>query len=255
MKLALAVTCVNATLLVSVLWTDRFVAELSQTTDNKNTVKVVSANVLTSNAKYQKALQVLTRDDPDIIALTETNDLWIQSLRSLEDAYPYSIKHPRSDNFGMAVFSKNPFDAEIIAVGKYKLPLGVLNFEHFDLLVAHPLPPISRSYMQDNRRYIAALSDLALNAERPVLIAGDLNSTIYVASIKPLMQSGLEKVRLGLFSYTWPTHVPLLGIQIDHFFSSGIVEASGQVLSGIGSDHYPIQATFKISHREASPAE
>jgi endonuclease/exonuclease/phosphatase (EEP) superfamily protein YafD len=40
--------------------------------------------------------------------------------------------------------------------------------------------------------------------------------------------------------------LPVLAVQIDHFFAKGIKNADFKVLPSIGSDHYPIQAIINV---------
>lgn len=255
LTLAVTVTCLNAGLLIYALWAFDTVADLGPPNEDNSSVQIVSSNVLALNKKYEKALEVLTKDDPDIIALTEVTDAWVAGLSALDEVYPYTVKHPRPDSFGMAIYSKRPFNADIKrASGRRNAPLGVLEFLDFDLIVAHPLPPVSASHASDNRIYIDTVGKLASLSDKPVIVAGDLNSSIWANSLKPLRESNLERVPLGLFSYTWPIRLAVIGVQIDHFFAHGITGADGQVLSGIGSDHYPIQAVFNISGEAPDPA-
>jgi len=246
LALSLSLTCFNAALLSYALWTFETVDELGAS-DTEGLVHIVSSNLLASNNDHETALAVLTKDDPDIIALTEVTDPWLAGLSALEKTYPYTIKHSRPDSFGIAVYSKRPFNAQIKRPSPRAIPLGVLEFSNFDLLVAHPLPPVSASYAFDSSVYVRSIAKFASLSDKPVIVAGDLNSSIWAESMKPLQKTDLERVKLGLLSYTWPVRLPLVAVQIDHFFAQGVTGATGEVLSSIGSDHYPIQASFRIS--------
>ena len=43
--------------------------------------------------------------DPDLILLTEPDLLWTKSLIELDDRYPYSIKEPLANTYGMILLS------------------------------------------------------------------------------------------------------------------------------------------------------
>jgi endonuclease/exonuclease/phosphatase (EEP) superfamily protein YafD len=211
--------------------------------DGRQKIRIVSSNVFKHNTQYQNTINVITHETPDIIALTETDDRWIKNFNAVKGTFKHSINYPRSDNFGMAVYSKLPFQAKIQSIGDYHLPLVVLDFENFRLIVAHPMPPISHNNLRENRIYLKAIAQNAINQKKPVIIAGDLNSTLWGEAVKPLFDAGLKRINSAGVAYTWPTQIPLFAMQIDHFFAKGISEADFKVLSNIGSDHYPIMTT------------
>jgi endonuclease/exonuclease/phosphatase (EEP) superfamily protein YafD len=213
---------------------------------NSEQVRIVSANVYTANTQRQRAIDVITRENPDIIALTETDGRWVNHFSSIEDVYPHTLKHPRPDNFGIAVYSKLHFKAEILIIGDYRLPLAVLDFERFRLIVAHPIPPLSLNNMQENKLYLEVIAQNLRLANKPTIIAGDLNTTLWGEAIGPLVDAGFKRINPTGIAYTWPTQNPLFAMQIDHFFATGIEEANFRVLADIGSDHYPIQAVISL---------
>lgn len=244
--LAVTATGLNAAVLMSAYQKIDFVPDLATAHPNKDVITVVSANVHTSNDAYDKAIEVLTRDDPDIIALTEVDMRWLAALDRIEPFYPYKIVFPRSDNFGMAVFSKLPFQGVLDPFGPYGLPIGKLEFGAFRMAVVHPIVPMSQAYMRDNRAYIQAVGNFAKGTEKPIVIVGDVNSTVFSSAMRPLLTDGLQKVGSGLLSYTWPTFLPVLGLQLDPVLARGIPAARAQIMDGIGSDHYPVQARFAL---------
>ncbi len=244
--LSVAITCLNGVVLVPALQRVDFVPELADTQEAGETITVVFANVLTSNDEYDKTIDVLTRDDPDIIALSEVNNRWVGALEQLEQTYPYTIPYPRSDNFGMAVYSKLPFNSALEPFGLYGIPLGKLDFGEYQLAIGHPVVPRSLANVQDNWAYIEALGEFAKESDKPTVIVGDLNSTVFSPAMDPLLTDGIQKVSTGLLSYTWPIFLPVLGLQLDHIFARGIPAAQGELLDEIGSDHYPVRVRFVL---------
>jgi len=243
--LALFVLIANIILFFIPLYQSAGISEISDF-DARQKVKIASANVFTANKQHQNAIDVITHEAPDVIVLTETNERWVKNFNAVEDVYKHSIKHPRADNFGMAIYSKLPFQAKILDIGDYHLPLAVLDFENFRLIVAHPIPPMSRNNMRENKLYLEAIAQNANNQNKPVIISGDLNSTLWGEAVKPLFDAGLKRINSIGVAYTWPTQMPLFAMQIDHFLAKGIAEADFKVLSNIGSDHYPIVTTINL---------
>lgn len=249
--LSIVILLGNSTLFLMRLYETSGVQRIDTSSNSsRKQITIVSANVYAPNNNYKQALDVITQENPDIIVLTETDEHWIENVSSLENTYPYSLKHPRSDFFGMAIYSKIPFQPQMISVGDFDLPLAVLDFKDFRLIVAHPIPPISEDCMFENKSYLKAVAQNSTSDERPVILAGDLNSTLWGDALKPLMQANLKRINPLGIAYTWPTQFPLFAMQIDHFFAKNIKAANFKVLGNIGSDHYPIQATIDLSKTE-----
>jgi endonuclease/exonuclease/phosphatase (EEP) superfamily protein YafD len=78
-------------------------------------LKVVSLNVHSSNVQYATVRAFLLETDPDIAILLEVTPVWFQELQALREAFPHVASQPQEDNFGIAVFSRIPFDEARIA--------------------------------------------------------------------------------------------------------------------------------------------
>lgn len=238
---------INSLLFLTPLYKTNGIKGIIGKQNKSETINIISSNVYTANNNYKTAIDLFYSNNPDLIVLTETDENWIKNLIPLEGRYQYRLAHPRSDNFGMAIYSRLPFDAKIIEIGNYKLPLAILDFEKFRLILAHPIPPISFESFEENKLYINAIAEYSKMSKKPVIIAGDLNATLWGGAIKPLIAADLKRINLYGIAYTWPTHFSLLAMQIDHFFARGIKEANFKVLPSIGSDHFPIQAIVKLN--------
>ena len=54
-----------------------------------------------------------------------------------------------------------------------------------------------------------------------------------------------ERVKLGTLAGICPRRMPVLPLQIDHFFAQGIDGADGGVLGSIASDHFTIKGRLQ----------
>ena len=72
-------------------------------------LKVLNANVLSSNTEYQRLFDLLDVEAPDIVLLQEVSAQWLVALDPLRQNYPYSYAEAREGNFGIALFSRVPF--------------------------------------------------------------------------------------------------------------------------------------------------
>lgn len=207
---------------------------------------IISANVLTSNQNRQAVIDTILEQNPDIVILSETNAAWLNALRPIESRYPYIAHYPRPDNFGIAAYSKSAFSDQSRFLGSSALPLLVLRFAEFTIIGAHPVPPGSVESMESNKNYLNEVAALAVKEHKPLIVTGDLNSTLWSASFKPLIDSGLDRINPSGFAHTWPAGNFLYAMQIDHFLGKNLTAANFKVLSNIGSDHYPIRADIVL---------
>jgi endonuclease/exonuclease/phosphatase (EEP) superfamily protein YafD len=217
------------------------ITELTDVKNSKN-IKIISANVLYSNTDYKKAIDVITKENPDIIALIEPTETWIEKFDALKKKYTYSMKKIKANHLGLAVYSKLPFKKEqFIDIGNYDSTIAYVEFDRFNLIVVHPIPPVTYDTFQDNKNYIQTVAQYVENTKKSVIVTGDFNNTLWSEPTKELYNVGLRRINPYGIAYTWPVQVPFLALQIDHFFSKGIKQADFKILPNIGSDHYPIQ--------------
>jgi endonuclease/exonuclease/phosphatase (EEP) superfamily protein YafD len=105
------------------------------------------ANILMTNQKTEAFKKQVYKYNPDILVITEPNARWELKLRELDNTYPYSIKYPLENTYGMILYSKLPLKNKKInfSVDKdvpsfyasVRLPSG----NSFDLYSIHPKPP------------------------------------------------------------------------------------------------------------------
>lgn len=216
--------------------------------------RVMSANVKTNNREYDLFLETVRERNPDVLLVMEVDDEWDRALEQLRTDYPYGVAEPRFDNFGMALLSQVPLEsAEVIYPGKISLPSvqAKLTVEGREIrfIGTHPLPPVGRDRSMKRNDQLAAVAEQVLAEKGPVILAGDLNITPWSPFFRQLIRrSGLLDSRSGFgIQATWPTHLGLAGIPIDHILvSPPIVVQNRFVAPGIGSDHRPVVADLVI---------
>ena len=110
------------------------------------------------------------------------------------------------------------------------------------------MSPIGADYIRRRNAQIAAIARHAGTTRHPLVLAGDLNLTMWNDAYRPLVEvAGLHNARKGHgIGPTWPALAPL-GVPIDHILASpGVVLRNFRVLPGIGSDHLPLTAEFGV---------
>jgi len=218
--------------------------------ENKNvnsSLKILYANVYTPNKQYHLLKSIIDEEKPDIIGLVEVGKDWVSNLSYLEKNY-YFCKHPREDNFGIAIYSKFPMSGEIKYYGSLGVP-SIKSALHKDnkkinIIITHPIPPKTRNYMLLRNEQLLEIGETIRKDDRDnTILLGDLNLTPWAYIFKNFLAlSGLKDSRKGFgIQATWPTDLPLLLIPIDHcLVGKNFVIINRKIGDYTGSDHYPV---------------
>jgi len=203
--------------------------------------KVYNANVLSSNMSHELILKQILLQSPDVITLQEFSPSLKQSLMVLDDLYPYQVLQPRSDNFGIALYSKWPIiEQNILNFKPLKLPTIDALIEAHSLIrviTTHPVPPLNQSMFDARNQHMKELAHYIESKSEFLILTGDFNNTPFAYSFKQfLKQTQLHQARAhNGINATWPSAFNYLGISIaiDHILLSPELA----VLPSIDSDH------------------
>lgn len=219
-----------------------------QTTSSEHSLRLMVTNVWSSNRQHEKLLRLIREESPEVVLALEVNDAWMRALRELSDEYPYQQSFARADNFGIALFSKYPFEqSEILEIGDRKLPsvFGKIEFKGgttVSIIGTHPLPPKGRAAEFRNQQ-LSEVANFAANQSEHVVLCGDLNVTPWSPHWDDLLkQSNMQDSRQGFgLQPSWPAGNPLLRIPIDHVLVSDQINVINRRIGPrIGSDHLPV---------------
>jgi endonuclease/exonuclease/phosphatase (EEP) superfamily protein YafD len=226
-----------------------FFSEQNEVPENHlGSIKIMHSNVYSGNENYQEFIDFVLEEVPDVLVAQEVNDEWGIQLQGLKNVYPHSYLKPREDNFGIAIFSKYPYDdIEEYYWGLSYLPSLKAVITAFNkpvtIITTHPLPPINSDYYISRNAQIEKVANVSKHTETPLILIGDLNVTMWSSDYTPLeLDAGLINTRKGFGVLpTWPTINPIIMIPIDHcLVSSHFVVRSTRVGRHIGSDHLPL---------------
>ncbi|WP_162148503.1 endonuclease/exonuclease/phosphatase family protein [Asticcacaulis sp. AC402] len=237
----LAVVALNG-VPMAVRWFDRPVLPATGTAN----LTVLALNVLYHNTDYDRAEALIRRENTDVVIASETDPQWILHLQGLKDIYPYSQTIPGRGAFGLSVHAKAPMTVEIFELGSERLPLIRAEFDAYVVYAVHPMPPGSAAMAVENAVYLHQLAEIARSETKPVVLAGDFNTTLWSANIKPLLKDRWQWSSGAGAAYTWPVGNPVLGIQIDHILTHHMKAGRFKVLEPIGSDHRPVRADLQF---------
>lgn len=205
-------------------------------------VSLVFSNVLCDNRDYERVVTLARSESPDIFAAAETTPEWLDHLSALNGLYPYRFTPDHLGNFGVALYAKRPFTAEVYRIGRHRMAMARADFGDYIVYVAHPMPPANSDLAEDNRVYIEDLAARVAMETKPVMVAGDLNATLWSHDLGPLIEQRMQWPRGSGMAYSWPAPRSWLRIQIDQVFTKSARAGSFRVLSDVGSDHFPVRA-------------
>ncbi|EJO8639698.1 endonuclease/exonuclease/phosphatase family protein [Escherichia coli] len=216
-------------------------------------LSILVINVLMTNKKYMPLLELINKEKPDILVLLETNLWWEQKLSPLDEVFPYSLKCPKENLYGMHVYSRMILsDAEIQYLVDKEIPsmhmiVHMPEGQRIRLHCLHPVPPspTESDESTDRDSELLMVGKSVADSELPVILAGDLNDVAWSATTRLFMKiSGLLDPRRGRgFFSTFHSHYFFLRWPLDHVFhSQHFLLKSLRCLPDMGSDHFPVMA-------------
>jgi endonuclease/exonuclease/phosphatase (EEP) superfamily protein YafD len=212
-------------------------------------LRVLSFNVLSANTCYAATLRWIQQSDPDVAFFSEVTPAWAAALEPLKARMPYFVVRERTDNFGLAVYSKHPIIEQILVpstlleVAILQLTLGI-DGNQVVFVGMHPMAPLCPAYARDRDAGIKQQAARMRHETRPLIVAGDFNATPWSHAMTPLIELGLRDTMLGRgFSATWQRRIPLFAIPIDQILLRGPIRIRGRWTGpDLGSDHRPVMA-------------
>ncbi len=212
--------------------------------------KLLTYNTYKYNSDLAAISAEIRRHDADVVVLVELGPNKAQLVRQLATLYPYFKTCEQKRDCAIGLFSRlpvrhfnvvgrhddagPPFISAELAVGKSTVTV----------IGAHALSPDQGPHA--NYVELDHLATRVRHHRGPVVLAGDLNTTIWANVFDHFRRtSGLN--HMGHLIPTWPAKpFPLPQIGIDHIFVSPDLELS-EVAAGhaAGSDHLPLVANVR----------
>jgi endonuclease/exonuclease/phosphatase (EEP) superfamily protein YafD len=232
--------------------------------DPKNYLSIVHCNVLMTNRDSKKCISEITRYNPDLILIVESDKWWQNALKPLESEYPYTAFLPLENTYGMLLYSKLKLENKDFKfliendVPSLNPVITLRSGVKVNCYFIHPKPPVpseaSSSITRDAELIMVAKS--VKKSNMPVIAAGDLNDVGW-SRTSTLFQkiSGLLDPRIGrgLFA-TYNANNKFFRWPLDHIFHSKDFRVESiKRLADIGSDHFPIY--INLSYEPATSHE
>lgn len=223
--------------------------------NEKPNFKIISINIFSQNNEYQHLKKFIDKETADVIVLQELTPDWQKNIEFIRNKYPYYKEEPRANNFGIAVYSKIPFDTVITKnyidemhpslLGEIKI-----NSKPITILMTHPVPPLPNQarFEKRNKQYQLIKNEIDNLNTNNIILIGDLNSTIYSPNFKLVQSEKLKDARSGFgLQNSWNAFIPIFRTNIDQCWVSKNIKVTNFYRGEkIQSDHFPIVAELKI---------
>ncbi len=227
------------------------------------TFRLLIANVLMENRQHERLLEVVRETDSDLLLLVETDEVWARALEPLVATYPYVVRHPQDNHYGMMLFSRLPLhDPAVEFLVQDDIPsihtaVELPSGDRIHLHCLHPRPPEPiRDQHSTPRDAELVLVGRAIREEgnRPTVVAGDLNDVAWSPTTELFLRlSGLLDPRIGRgFFNTFHADHPFFRYPLDHIFHSNHFRLIELRRCGhVGSDHFPV--LVELSYEPDAP--
>ena len=215
----------------------------------ENSFTLLVSNVRMENDDKESFNSLVKKYNPDILLINEPDQDWAASIGKLEGDFPYSIKYPSDNTYGIMLLSKLPLTESAVnflvkddvpsIFTRITLPSGSI----IDFYGVHPEPPMPGTDTYERDTELLIIGNKIRETRNPTIVAGDLNDVGWSVTSKLFRKySGLVDPREGRGLYnTYSVSVPFLRYPLDHIFYSGEFGLlTLKKLEDIGSDHFPL---------------
>ena len=215
----------------------------------KNSFTLLVSNVRMDNDDKESFHALVKKYNPDILLINEPDQDWAASISKLDGDFPFSIKYPLDNTYGMILLSKLPLTESAVnflvkddipsIFTRITLPSGSI----IDLYGVHPEPPMPGTDTYERDTELLIIGKIIRETKNPSIVAGDLNDVGWSVTSKLFRKySELVDPRQGRGLYnTYKVSVPLFRYPLDHiFYSRDFGLLTLEKLEDIGSDHFPL---------------
>lgn len=217
----------------------------------EQSIRIMIANVFEDNTNFAGCLKEIYKANPDLLLLLETNERWDLATREIEEQYPFQMRVPLENTYGMLLYSRLELkDTEVKFMVEQDIPsihtkVKLCGGQWLQLFAVHPTPPVPNENPRSTERdkELLLIADLAKASEIPVIVIGDLNDVAWsYTTALFLKMSGLLDPRRGRgFFNSFHAHYPIIRFPLDHaFLSTDFKLRAIRRLSNFNSDHFPI---------------
>ena len=222
-------------------------------------LSILAGNVLQTNSCYPDFLNEIERFDPDLVLTMESNKDWENCLSVIEEKYPFTVKVPLENFYGMHLYSKKKLhNVEV----KYQIEDDKPSI-FFDFPIEgnppiffcclHPAPPSPTENETSKERdaELMITGKQIRKLDKPTVVCGDMNDVVWSRTTRLFKKmTGMIDPRVGRgFFSTYNANYYFLRFPLDHLFHTRDLYVEKMVRSkNFGSDHFAMY--YEIHHKK-----
>jgi endonuclease/exonuclease/phosphatase (EEP) superfamily protein YafD len=222
-------------------------------------LRLVTLNVWFRNRDFDRVAAFLDSTAADVIVLQEVSDQEALEIASRTSDYTHAYVAAARAHHGVAILSRHPIESGVpvelvpggVTVAEVTL---IVDGRAVTVIGAHLHWPVGPRSAALRNAEIDALAARAAAVEGPVIVAGDLNMTLWSPWFGRLLaESGLAECTGGAaLPGSWPVWAGPAAIRIDHcLMSSHFRLLATHRGSRVGSDHAPVVSDLAFAPRLA----
>ncbi len=213
-------------------------------------IRVTQMNVFQPNDDHEEVIAAAIATDADVISFQEVSPSWATVLRQgLAATYPYQRLVPRSNCYGIALFSRVPFlRAEVLSLQRRSMLCAEVETSvgPVRLLSVHATSPGSYGHYQERNAQLKELAALVNKSPMPVVLFGDLNTVSWDRALVELCSLTGLREHADNTDATWPSFAGMALIPLDHILVTRQLAVDQLGLFNIsGSDHRGVTAVIR----------
>lgn len=234
--------------------------------DASDSIKIISFNVLQFNTKYDRFIDLIRKEKPQIFLTMESDAAWEKALRTLESDYPNAVKVTLDNTYGMHFYTTLKVNKSQVHyfvaddIPSIEAELETADGHRFIFFAVHPPPPSPTEEENSKERDgdLLSVAKRVRDYKMPVVVTGDFNNVAWArSSILFKKTSKLIDARIGrgilstFHANYWFFRVPLDLL----FHSPNVFIDKLFIYPSVGSDHFPMGCTFFIDRYSDEQAE
>lgn len=222
-------------------------------------ISILAGNVLQTNSHYPDFVREINNFNPDLVLVMESNKAWEDGLSEIEKKYPYSVKVPLENFYGMHLYSKIKLDNVEV---KYQIeedkpsiffdyPLEGNANVHFCCLHPAPPSPTENETSKERDAELMLTGKRIRKLDQPTVVCGDMNDVVWSRTTRLFKKmTGMIDPRVGRgFFSTYNANYFFLRFPLDHLFhTKDLFVGKMQRSKYFGSDHYAMY--YEIHHKQ-----
>ncbi|WP_179008085.1 endonuclease/exonuclease/phosphatase family protein [Winogradskyella forsetii] len=232
---------------------------LDHSSESDGMVSILAANVLQTNSQYDKLIAIINKNNPDLVLTMESNKDWENALTAIEETYPYTVKVPMENLYGMHLYSKNrlknvstQFQVEDDVPSIY-FDYAINNEVDVFFGCLHPAPPspTENDTSKEQDAELMLTGKYIRDLDKPCVVCGDMNDVVWSRTtrlFKKMTKMIDPRVGRGMYP-TFHASYRLMRFPLDHLFiTKDLYVGKMYRTKPFGSDHFGVY--YEIYHKK-----